>query len=120
MQNNSHRNVEKVPSPDPIRPGRPKTFFSRIGSSTPFDYYNYLFIWHLNQNQGSRRLKNKSFPLFGRIGLNLYFCRPANPVAACIGYWKLKSCPDGGIGRRAGLKHLCLHWHAGSTPAPGT
>ena len=29
-------------------------------------------------------------------------------------------CPDGGIGRRAGLKHLCLHWHAGSTPAPGT
>ena len=29
-------------------------------------------------------------------------------------------CPDGGIGRRAGLKHLCLHWHAGSTPALGT
>jgi putative endonuclease len=31
-----------------------------------------------------------------------------------------KTCPDGGIGRRAGLKHQCLHWHAGSTPARGT
>lgn len=29
-------------------------------------------------------------------------------------------CPDGGIGRRAGLKHLWVHPHAGSTPAPGT
>jgi hypothetical protein len=29
-------------------------------------------------------------------------------------------CPGGGIGRRAGLKHLCLHGHAGSTPALGT
>lgn len=29
-------------------------------------------------------------------------------------------CPDGGIGRRAGLKHLCLHGHAGSSPARGT
>jgi hypothetical protein len=35
-------------------------------------------------------------------------------------YFNIKNCPDGGIGRRAGLKHLCLHWHAGSTPAPGT
>lgn len=29
-------------------------------------------------------------------------------------------CPDGGIGRRAGLKHQWIHFHAGSTPAPGT
>jgi hypothetical protein len=28
--------------------------------------------------------------------------------------------PDGGIGRRNGLKHHRLHWHAGSTPALGT
>ena len=28
--------------------------------------------------------------------------------------------PDGGIGRRAGLKHQWIHFHAGSTPAPGT
>lgn len=28
--------------------------------------------------------------------------------------------PDGGTGRRAGLKHQCLHWHAGSSPARGT
>jgi hypothetical protein len=26
-------------------------------------------------------------------------------------------CPDGEIGSKAGLKHLCLHWHAGSLPA---
>jgi hypothetical protein len=30
------------------------------------------------------------------------------------------SGPGGGIGRRAGLKHLWLHGRAGSTPAPGT
>ena len=29
-------------------------------------------------------------------------------------------CPDGGIGRRAGLKHQWIHLHAGSTPALGT
>ena len=30
------------------------------------------------------------------------------------------SCPDGGIGRRVGLKHQCPKGCAGSTPAPGT
>ena len=29
-------------------------------------------------------------------------------------------CPDGGIGRRAGLKHLWSQGRAGSTPALGT
>ncbi len=29
------------------------------------------------------------------------------------------SCPDGGIGRRAGLKHQWIHFHAGSIPALG-
>ena len=29
-------------------------------------------------------------------------------------------CPGGGIGRRVGLKHQCLHGRAGSTPALGT
>ena len=29
-------------------------------------------------------------------------------------------CPDGGIGRRAGLKHQWQQCCAGSTPAPGT
>ena len=28
--------------------------------------------------------------------------------------------PGGGIGRRVGLKHQCLHGRAGSTPALGT
>ena len=28
--------------------------------------------------------------------------------------------PDGGIGRRAGLKHQCIHFHPGSTPGLGT
>ncbi len=30
------------------------------------------------------------------------------------------NCPDGGIGRRAGLKHQWPRGCAGSTPAPGT
>ena len=28
--------------------------------------------------------------------------------------------PDGGIGRRAGLKHQWIYFHAGSIPALGT
>lgn len=32
----------------------------------------------------------------------------------------LNKCPDGGIGRRAGLKHQWIHFHAGSIPALGT
>ena len=28
--------------------------------------------------------------------------------------------PDGGIGRRAGLKHQWIHFHPGSTPGLGT
>ena len=35
------------------------------------------------------------------------------------GLW-IKKCPDGGIGRRAGLKHQWIHFHAGSIPALGT
>ena len=31
-----------------------------------------------------------------------------------------KSCPDGGIGRRAGLKHQWSKIHPGSTPGLGT
>ena len=31
-----------------------------------------------------------------------------------------KKCPDGGIGRRAGLKHQWIHFHPGSTPGLGT
>ena len=31
-----------------------------------------------------------------------------------------KGCPDGGIGRRAGLKHQWIHLHPGSTPGLGT
>ena len=31
-----------------------------------------------------------------------------------------KFCPDGGIGRRAGLKHQWIHFHPGSTPGLGT
>jgi hypothetical protein len=32
----------------------------------------------------------------------------------------LLKCPDGGIGRRAGLKHQWQQCCAGSIPAPGT
>ena len=31
-----------------------------------------------------------------------------------------QACPDGGIGRRAGLKHQWIHFHPGSTPGLGT
>ena len=31
-----------------------------------------------------------------------------------------QTCPDGGIGRRAGLKHQWIHFHPGSTPGLGT
>ena len=31
-----------------------------------------------------------------------------------------QQCPDGGIGRRAGLKHQWIHFHPGSTPGLGT
>ncbi len=31
-----------------------------------------------------------------------------------------QTSPDGGIGRRAGLKHQWIHFHAGSIPALGT
>ncbi len=37
-----------------------------------------------------------------------------------IAYFCTLDCPDGGIGRRAGLKHQWIHFHAGSTPALGT
>ena len=32
----------------------------------------------------------------------------------------IKKCPDGGIGRRAGLKHQWSNIHPGSTPGLGT
>ena len=35
----------------------------------------------------------------------------------CIAF---ERCPDGGIGRRAGLKHQWIHFHPGSTPGLGT
>lgn len=34
--------------------------------------------------------------------------------------FKKSTCPDGGIGRRAGLKHQWIHFHPGSTPGLGT
>ena len=33
---------------------------------------------------------------------------------------RTSKCPDGGIGRRAGLKHQWIHFHPGSTPGLGT
>ena len=31
-----------------------------------------------------------------------------------------RKCPDGGIGRRVGLKHQWIHFHPGSIPGLGT
>ena len=54
--------------------------------------------------------------------LHIFFC---NNVKALVRlqkntYFCIRVCPDGGIGRRAGLKHQWIHFHAGSIPAPGT
>ena len=35
-------------------------------------------------------------------------------------YLCTRKCPDGGIGRRAGLKHQWSNIHPGSTPGLGT
>ena len=46
-------------------------------------------------------------------------------MGKCLNAYQQKAgctikCLDGGIGRRAGLKHQYLHGYAGSTPARGT
>ena len=46
------------------------------------------------------------------------FCNPENMRTFALTF--LQRCPDGGIGRRAGLKHQWIHFHAGSIPALGT
>ena len=56
------------------------------------------------------RKKRKSFPKFVSIGKMTYLCTAI----------KRNSCPDGGIGRRAGLKHQWSNIHPGSTPGLGT
>ena len=38
----------------------------------------------------------------------------------CTAIEKSSMRPDGGIGRRAGLKHQWIHFHPGSTPGLGT
>ena len=38
----------------------------------------------------------------------------------CTAIEKSSTRPDGGIGRRAGLKHQWIHFHPGSTPGLGT
>ena len=38
----------------------------------------------------------------------------------CTAFEKSNMRPDGGIGRRAGLKHQWIHFHPGSTPGLGT
>ena len=43
------------------------------------------------------------------------FCRAEN-----LSTFAASISPDGGIGRRAGLKHQWIHFHAGSIPALGT
>ena len=43
-------------------------------------------------------------------------CKPQKNHYLC----NALSSPDGGIGRRAGLKHQWIYFHAGSTPALGT
>ena len=43
-----------------------------------------------------------------------------NNVVSLHAIEKSSMRPDGGIGRRAGLKHQWIHFHPGSTPGLGT
>mgnify|MGYP003295858986 CR=1 FL=1 len=52
--------------------------------------------------------------IFGGNKIMLYLCTRKTEET------KFKRCPDGGIGRRAGLKHQWIHFHPGSTPGLGT
>lgn len=52
----------------------------------------------------------KTSPTFGGFKKTSYLC-----IAI-----EKNSCPDGGIGRRAGLKHQWSNIHPGSTPGLGT
>ena len=54
--------------------------------------------------------KNFTFRLLSEFAVNGFFSIFAVQL----------SCPDGGIGRRAGLKHQWQQCCAGSIPAPGT
>ena len=46
--------------------------------------------------------------------------KKSRTFASAIEKQTLGKCPDGGIGRRAGLKHQWIHFHPGSTPGLGT
>lgn len=51
----------------------------------------------------------------------LQFFSVRNKIFYSFNFLFLQSfCPDGGTGRRDGLKHHCLHGLAGSIPARGT
>ena len=65
-----------------------------------------------------------------KLFLNFFcvkYCRYKKKPYLCIAIEKQsnsraekRKCPDGGIGRRAGLKHQWIHFHPGSTPGLGT
>ena len=50
----------------------------------------------------------------------LYLCNAFEKQSKRISTFAPSKSPDGGIGRRAGLKHQWIHFHAGSIPALGT
>ena len=54
--------------------------------------------------------RKKTDRKFGRLNKSPYLCTAIEK----------NSCPDGGIGRRAGLKHQWSNIHPGSTPGLGT
>jgi hypothetical protein len=53
-------------------------------------------------------------PFFSQAIVESKYCRIFAPQL------RNQACPDGGIGRRAGLKHQWIHFHPGSTPGLGT
>ena len=53
-------------------------------------------------------------PFFSQTIVESKYCRIFAPQL------RNQACPDGGIGRRAGLKHQWIHFHPGSTPGLGT
>ena len=58
-------------------------------------------------------MRKKVGPIRLHIRKNTYLCTAIENDGSSVR-------PDGGIGRRAGLKHQWIHFHPGSTPGLGT
>ena len=70
-----------------------------------FNHYQHLFL-HQKQMSKSPVITKLVAPILHKRKIVITFAPQRSP--------------DGGIGRRAGLKHQWIHFHPGSTPGLGT